>query len=531
MKRIIVAIWLVISAFTLPNSFVSSTFFDGTPQLEQSFVPFIEPTHVDLHERIVEGTKKLYASQYFTGTTHYFSSSGSTGNTGLSVSSPWPWSKVSTTGVAGDSLLFKKGDTFSGTVNYTRSGSAGLPIVFDQYGTATANPIIDGGNTGTPAITLTGSFININNVVLQNSASVNGNLYVTSANHDINIYNVYCTGSYRGFYFYQCGASGVANITVKNCYFYNIGVGGSRASGSGSSNQMNGCNGSGIEVSNDFAQIDMTLSEASRDGVGDVFNFYQCNGTSGSWITIHDLKVRGGGSSQSGYAGLIEGDVGGSYQNAYNCIFVNSGAEGAQIQGGHDIILNNCQMYSPLYDYGFEGIGFANYAGAPCYNIAITNNRVNWYNKGGSHIAWFQDNSGNSNSTGAAGGAALTADFTGTTSQFSFDSGMNNSILSDPLWTGSPWNTATTPLSFSPLSNTTLGASDFSPGAVSSSNQGITYTSDNSSVATIVSGKIHVIAAGTANITANDQFNTVTQTLTVLTSSTTIKFKRKIHVQ
>jgi hypothetical protein len=59
-------------------------------------------------------------------------------------------------------------------------------------------------------------------------------------------------------------------------------------------------------------------------------------------------------------------------------------------------------------------------------------------------------------------------------------------------------------ITFPVLSSATTGDVDFSPGATST-NTGIaiTYTSDNTSVATIVSGNIHIVGAGTATITAH----------------------------
>jgi gliding motility-associated-like protein len=59
-------------------------------------------------------------------------------------------------------------------------------------------------------------------------------------------------------------------------------------------------------------------------------------------------------------------------------------------------------------------------------------------------------------------------------------------------------------ITFNALPTETYGNADFSPGA-SSDNNGIpiTYSSDNTAVATIVSGNIHIVSAGTANITAS----------------------------
>ena len=72
-----------------------------------------------------------------------------------------------------------------------------------------------------------------------------------------------------------------------------------------------------------------------------------------------------------------------------------------------------------------------------------------------------------------------------------------------------------------------LGSADFAPGATASSGLTVSYTSSNTAVATIVSGNIHLVAAGTCIITASQAGNTtynaasnVTQTLTVSPSLT-----------
>ena len=70
-----------------------------------------------------------------------------------------------------------------------------------------------------------------------------------------------------------------------------------------------------------------------------------------------------------------------------------------------------------------------------------------------------------------------------------------------------------------------VGDADFSP-SIASSGLTCTYQSSNTAVATIVSGKVHIIGAGTATITASQAGNTNynaapdnTQTLTVTTSA------------
>ncbi|MDQ0639576.1 gliding motility-associated-like protein [Pedobacter sp. W3I1] len=88
-------------------------------------------------------------------------------------------------------------------------------------------------------------------------------------------------------------------------------------------------------------------------------------------------------------------------------------------------------------------------------------------------------------------------------------------------------------ITFASTASTTYGSADFDPGATSATSaiNAITYSSDNLAVATIVAGKIHVVAAGSAVITAKQAASTgynaatdVTQTLTVNAKSLTGNF-------
>jgi hypothetical protein len=86
-------------------------------------------------------------------------------------------------------------------------------------------------------------------------------------------------------------------------------------------------------------------------------------------------------------------------------------------------------------------------------------------------------------------------------------------------------------ITFNTLPTKTFGDGDFAPGASASSGLTVSYSSDNLSVATIVSGQIHIVGAGTANITAsqggdanNLAATNATQTLTVNKASQTITF-------
>jgi len=48
----------------------------------------------------------------------------------------------------GDRILFRRGDTFYGSLNITKSGEAGLPITIGAYGTGD-KPVITGFTTVT----------------------------------------------------------------------------------------------------------------------------------------------------------------------------------------------------------------------------------------------------------------------------------------------------------------------------------------------------------------------------------------------
>jgi len=71
-----------------------------------------------------------------------------------------------------------------------------------------------------------------------------------------------------------------------------------------------------------------------------------------------------------------------------------------------------------------------------------------------------------------------------------------------------------TPLALAPITATSTCASDFAPVATGGSGT-YTYSSSNTAVATIVSGNIHIVGAGTSVITVNDGSSSTSQTLTV----------------
>ncbi|QJD95219.1 hypothetical protein HH214_04665 [Mucilaginibacter robiniae] len=84
-------------------------------------------------------------------------------------------------------------------------------------------------------------------------------------------------------------------------------------------------------------------------------------------------------------------------------------------------------------------------------------------------------------------------------------------------------------ITFATLPVKNYGDADFAAGATSTGSTALTYSSDNTAVATVVDGNIHIVGAGTANITAmqvadanNSAAKSVVQTLTVNKAAITL---------
>lgn len=78
-------------------------------------------------------------------TTYYVASTGNDSNAGTSISTPFQsLTKVNALALRpGDQVLFQRGSTFRGTLVIRRSGSSGLPIVYDAYGSG-PKPVLAG---------------------------------------------------------------------------------------------------------------------------------------------------------------------------------------------------------------------------------------------------------------------------------------------------------------------------------------------------------------------------------------------------
>lgn len=189
--------------------------------------------------------------------------------------------------------------------------------------------------------------------------------------------------------------TGCYNITVDSCTFYNLMSGVYIQNGGnnlvithnqtynmigpypqGHAFQLDQCTGTGILIEYNNCQSDFNA------GTGDVINIFKSNGEPGNPIRVQYNNVLGGGTATggNGSAGLILGDLSGSYQIGQYNIFVNSGAAACAIQGGSNIDLSNNTCFMQNYPWSGFGIAVVNVAGgAPSTNITSGNNRINAY--------------------------------------------------------------------------------------------------------------------------------------------------------
>lgn len=138
------------------------------------------------------------------GREYYFDGSASSNGSG-SQSSPFnTLNSVSSVNVtAGDSILLKRGSSFTGSLELNQGGAAGSPLTVGAYGDETAAlPVVSAGD-------------NLNTVL------INGTSYVTV--QDLEITNPGDnTTPRRGIYVLGQDAGNVEDITLQNLYIHDV---------------------------------------------------------------------------------------------------------------------------------------------------------------------------------------------------------------------------------------------------------------------------------------------------------------------
>jgi hypothetical protein len=161
---------------------------------------------------------------------------------------------------------------------------------------------------------------------------------------------------------------------------------------SGNFVQLNNVSGSGIQVNYNRCEDIAGVAQHPQDGI----SIYQCDGLPGDSVQVIGNWIRGGQvqNDSGGGAGIVLGDVGGSYQVARNNIVVNGGFVGMQVQGGSHIKMDHNTIYSISTPYSNCGLCYGNYSGASSSNIYMGYNKVKFFQKSGAEMdAWWDPSS------------------------------------------------------------------------------------------------------------------------------------------
>lgn len=199
--------------------------------------------------------------------------------------------------------------------------------------------------------------------------------------------------SLQGVFMYDC-----TNISIDSCFISNVSAGVyAHACGqikvnsneflnmrgpvpAGNFVQFNNVSGGGNQINYNKCEDIMGSGINPNPGGGDGISLFQSNGTAASPIQVYGNWIRGGGTNTgaSGMAGIVAGDVGGSYQDIENNILVNTGYVGIQQQGGSNLTIANNSIYSANLPWSGGGLISANYSGTASNNNTIANNKINW---------------------------------------------------------------------------------------------------------------------------------------------------------
>jgi len=124
----------------------------------------------------------------------------------------------------------------------------------------------------------------------------------------------------------------------------------------------------------------------------DLLSVYKSNGLPGDSIQVIGNWIKGGQviKDSGGAAGIVLGDVGGSYQVARNNIVINGGFVGMQVQGGSHIKMDHNTIYSSRTEYSNDGLSYGNYSDQPSEDVEISYNKVRFFDRNGKeNNAWW----------------------------------------------------------------------------------------------------------------------------------------------
>lgn len=370
--------------------------------------------------------------------------------------------------------------------------------------------VIDMGGAATVGINIPAGVhdVHVTKCVIKNSTNLNGLIQIGSGCYNITIDTCFFQAGWRGIY--AVGATN--NIHLWYNYFYNIidpNVTATSTDGGGSSIQLNGCNGTSIQILDNKSYHDVSSS-----GIGDQYSIYKCNGTSGSPIRCCRNQAVNGSTNPpgTGYVGMVGGDKGGSYQRCDSNTFVNVGSVLCQVQGGHDIEMSYNVGYLARTAYSNVGIAFGNYTTpfVASSNITIGHNRVYCIQTSGSVFNYWFD-------------PATAFQPTDWTTNIG-DNTLNASILPDPLFNTSCSTLSPPNISYSPNTYTITVGQSISANVINTGGVASSFVLTGSLPSGITLNATTGLISGTATATYATHTNSVLATNTSGNSTTNITF-------
>lgn len=136
--------------------------------------------------------------------------------------------------------------------------------------------------------------------------------------------------------------------------------------------QLDACNGAGNIIENNKGE-----SWPGESNPEDLISLYKSKGTAESPILVRNNIFRGGGPSSSG-GGIMTGDTDGGHVIVENNILVDPGQYGIAAAGGNDIIIRHNRVFGRSQHFTNVGIYVWAQADAPCLDIEISNNHINF---------------------------------------------------------------------------------------------------------------------------------------------------------
>jgi hypothetical protein len=250
-------------------------------------------------------------------------------NNGTSTSTAWQTTtKVGAfTFSAGDSCLFKRGQTFTGGFYVNNGGTAGNPVTYGAYGTG-ANPIISGGTNCNDRQNITFQNLDFTGATgLYSAGFLCEPTYQQPQNIILSNCNIYNNG-WAGIWFNAQSNITVAGITITNCNIYSNTIFGILITGQDATHRI-----TGLTISNSHIYNNSNITNGQHgihidQCTAPVVTGNEINGNTGSLAWSSGLYISASPSSvvQYNYAhdnntSNIHFDVN---SNGFNCSFNTS---------------------------------------------------------------------------------------------------------------------------------------------------------------------------------------------------------------